>query len=134
MPLIITQHYPKTKKYISLFPPEVRSGKEVSDPSEAEKTNAEREEVRSWIREQMEKGDLEMEPELHLDSQGAARVGEKTQRSIPTPDWDSRTGASKKIRGHSPAHQGGKQAKNADDFFEDEDKDEDDDDDNEAEE
>lgn len=54
------------KKYISLFPPELREGEtqELSiDPG--------REEVRSWIRSQMESGELSAEPELHLDSRGA---------------------------------------------------------------
>nr|GAT58382.1 predicted protein [Mycena chlorophos] len=58
-------HYPKMKKYISLFPPELRSG-ETPQPS----LDAGREEVRKWVREQMASGDLPAEPELHLDSRG----------------------------------------------------------------
>ncbi|KJA28793.1 hypothetical protein HYPSUDRAFT_108359, partial [Hypholoma sublateritium FD-334 SS-4] len=59
-------HYPKAKKYISLFPPEVRKGEEPSAASlaEATKTNADRDEVKKWIREQMESGDLPSEPEV----------------------------------------------------------------------
>lgn len=36
--------------------------------SDSQKTIEERERVRQWIREQMEKGELPMEPELNLDS------------------------------------------------------------------
>lgn len=56
------------KKYISLFPPEVRKGEEPSAASLAEttKTNTERDEVKKWIREQMESGDLPSEPEVEL--------------------------------------------------------------------
>ncbi|KAF8806619.1 hypothetical protein BYT27DRAFT_7191172 [Phlegmacium glaucopus] len=65
-------HYPRTKKYISLFPPEVRKGAEVdtsvSSSTESQKTIEEREKVREWIREQMEKGGLPTEPDLNLDS------------------------------------------------------------------
>ncbi|KAI0076403.1 hypothetical protein K474DRAFT_1267698 [Panus rudis PR-1116 ss-1] len=72
-------HYPRTKKYISLFPPEVRQatkndskGKDKEGRPEEEeqtkeekaKTDAQREEIRTWIREQMEKGQLSNEPEL----------------------------------------------------------------------
>lgn len=57
-----SKHYPRTKKYISLFPPEVRKGTEVS--AEGQKTIEEREKVREWIREQMTKGELPMDPEL----------------------------------------------------------------------
>ncbi|KAJ7125398.1 hypothetical protein C8R44DRAFT_783013 [Mycena epipterygia] len=59
-------HYPKTKKYISLFPPELRKG-ETQEPS----SDAGRDEVRTWIRSQMEGGELSAEPELHMDSRGS---------------------------------------------------------------
>ncbi|GJE98184.1 Efg1 domain-containing protein [Phanerochaete sordida] len=84
-------HYPKLKKYIALFPPEVRKkdkdekGKAKSDDAEDEEidadedvddelteeqaqekaaTNLQREEIRSQIREAMEKGELSAEPEV----------------------------------------------------------------------
>ncbi|KAJ6631369.1 hypothetical protein B0H10DRAFT_1978409 [Mycena sp. CBHHK59/15] len=60
-------HYPKTKKYISLFPPELRKGEEVELP-----VDPAREEVRSWIGTQMENGELPAEPELNLDSKGGS--------------------------------------------------------------
>ncbi|KAF9478109.1 hypothetical protein BDN70DRAFT_880368 [Pholiota conissans] len=72
-------HYPKTKKYVSLFPPEVRAGEEQSQASidETTKTNADREEVRKWIREQMENGDLPSEPELDLSQHAAGARAQK---------------------------------------------------------
>ncbi|KAJ6534028.1 hypothetical protein DFH09DRAFT_1043627 [Mycena vulgaris] len=58
-------HYPKTRKYISLFPPELRKGETQELASDAG-----REEVRAWVRAQMAGGELSAEPELHLDSRG----------------------------------------------------------------
>lgn len=67
-------HFPKLKKYISLFPPEVRqhapdadtAAKGKAKEAEAEKaaTDAQRKQVREEIRERMERGDLSTEPEL----------------------------------------------------------------------
>lgn len=78
--LLSAQHYPKTKKYISLFPPELRKG-EAEEPS----ADAGRDEVRTWIRSQMDNGELSVEPELHLDSRGGGGTadwgGEKKMRS-----------------------------------------------------
>ncbi|KAF8911563.1 hypothetical protein CPB84DRAFT_1671941 [Gymnopilus junonius] len=82
------QHYPKTKKYISLFPPEVRKGEKVSVASQAdtERTNKEREELRKWIREQMEQGDLPGEPELELPStHGKSRAQKWPQQGTSAP-------------------------------------------------
>ncbi|KAF6761189.1 hypothetical protein DFP72DRAFT_880369 [Ephemerocybe angulata] len=71
-------HYPKTKKYISLFPPEVRhTSSESSAPSpipESDKTSQEREEIRTWVKECMEKGELSTEPELHLESDKSSHM------------------------------------------------------------
>lgn len=70
-------HYPKLKKYISLFPPEVRQkshdekGKSKASDEQTEEqaqekaaTDLERDEIRSQIREAMEKGELSSEPEV----------------------------------------------------------------------
>ena len=57
------KHYPRSKKYISLFPPEVRQGAEVN--ADGQKTIEEREKVRGWIREQMTNGELPMDPEVN---------------------------------------------------------------------
>ncbi|KAI0686284.1 hypothetical protein BC835DRAFT_1288400 [Cytidiella melzeri] len=70
-------HYPKLKKYISLFPPEVRqphddhaasdpkgkSKEEEKDASDKAATDHQREEIRQQIREQMKNGELSLEPE-----------------------------------------------------------------------
>ncbi|KAF4620923.1 hypothetical protein D9613_000935 [Agrocybe pediades] len=91
-------HYPKTKKYISLFPPEVRHGDEAStSKAEAQKTNEEREEVRKWIREQMKEGDLPNEPEQELSSQNGAKKGraQKWPQSGETSTNDSKSRTSK---------------------------------------
>ncbi|KAG7091296.1 hypothetical protein E1B28_010342 [Marasmius oreades] len=78
-------HYPKTKKYISLFPPEVRKGQEKpADDSAA--TNAERGEVRNWIREQMEKGALPGEPESTLQQENG--ITKKRVALKPHVKWD----------------------------------------------
>lgn len=59
------QNYPKAKKYISLFPPEVRQGESIAPASD--QTNAEREEIRALIQEQMNNGTLSQEPELNIE-------------------------------------------------------------------
>jgi len=80
-------HYPKSKKYISLFPPEIRGkSSEVqvtSSKPDTAKTDALRDELREWIRERMTKGELQLEPELHLDTKerGASKITEM--------EWDS---------------------------------------------
>ncbi|KAF9450113.1 hypothetical protein P691DRAFT_726683 [Macrolepiota fuliginosa MF-IS2] len=63
-------HYPKLKKYISLFPPEVRQDESGSGIAEedAAKTAQAREEVRGWVRSCMEEGKFPKEPELHPSS------------------------------------------------------------------
>ena len=67
------QNYPKLQKYISLFPPEVRSRradddgsveKEEETATEASATDAQRQEIMSDIRVRMELGELSAEPEL----------------------------------------------------------------------
>ncbi|CAA7260511.1 unnamed protein product [Cyclocybe aegerita] len=84
-------HYPKMKKYISLLPPEVRKGRgdeteaaptSTAPAADAAKTNAEREEVRRWVREQMAEGNLPAEPEVETKSTSSLR-GEKA----PAQQW-----------------------------------------------
>ncbi|THV06652.1 hypothetical protein K435DRAFT_815756 [Dendrothele bispora CBS 962.96] len=62
-------HYPKTKKYISLFPPEARH-KDDSSQAEAnlDSSNLERDEIKKWIREQMSKGDIPVEAETSKEN------------------------------------------------------------------
>ncbi|KAJ7033443.1 hypothetical protein C8F04DRAFT_1002906 [Mycena alexandri] len=83
-------HYPKTKKYISLFPPELRKG-ETQEPS----LDAGREEVRAWVRSQMDGGEISAEPELHLDSRGggggADWGGDEKKKKKKTKKGDEET-------------------------------------------
>jgi rRNA-processing protein Efg1 len=78
------KNYPKTKKYISLFPPEVRndSAAIASDHGNGG-TATEREEVRNTIRERMKKGELNTEPEIHIqDTKSKPKiVGSRTSQS-----------------------------------------------------
>ncbi|THG99237.1 hypothetical protein EW026_g3063 [Hermanssonia centrifuga] len=76
-------HYPKLKKYISLFPPEVRrqqpeeeddgSSEKESRKQTVEETDAQREEIRKMVRGRMESGELSLEPELEDQSARAAK-------------------------------------------------------------
>lgn len=71
-------HYPKTKKYVSLFPPEVRSGDNkplLSVASEegdniSPTSDKQREEIRRWIKDRMERNELSGEPELEINTPG----------------------------------------------------------------
>ncbi|KAJ3912276.1 hypothetical protein F5877DRAFT_27475, partial [Lentinula edodes] len=56
-------HYPKTKKYISLFPPDVRNNLVQKSDSPSIETDQERDEVKKWIRDQMAAGILPTAPE-----------------------------------------------------------------------
>ncbi|KAK1230940.1 18S rRNA maturation protein [Marasmius sp. AFHP31] len=111
-------HYPKTKKYISLFPPEVRHGQEQPKADPTATTDAEREEVRQWIQQQMEKGDLPAEPEAisHPEDRSSKKAKSKL-------NWD------KDKQKKPPAQQMGEDddssIEDKDDFFEDADEDED---------
>ncbi|KAJ3864745.1 hypothetical protein EV359DRAFT_40370 [Lentinula novae-zelandiae] len=72
-------HYPKTKKYISLFPPDVRNNLVQTSDSPSIETDRERDEVKKWIRDQMAAGILPTAPE---DTQRNAKQtywGEKFQ-------------------------------------------------------
>lgn len=99
------------KKYISLFPPEVRKGEGVSPVSRAEeqKTSVEREQIRDWMMQQMERGELASEPELEVRS----RIERKRAGTYKRPTDEKEASPSK--LGPSKANR----ADNEDDFFED---------------
>ncbi|KAJ7750118.1 hypothetical protein DFH07DRAFT_828242 [Mycena maculata] len=103
-------HYPKTKKYVSLFPPELRKG-EAQEPS----ADAGRDEVRTWIRAQMDSGELSAEPELHLDSRGGGGA----------PDWDGEKKKKTKKKSGAAADAIEEDHDMEDAFFGDEDEDDD---------
>ncbi|KAG6851930.1 hypothetical protein C0991_004837, partial [Blastosporella zonata] len=78
-------HYPKTKKYISLFPPDIREDL-ASAEAPISKINPNSEEVRSWIRGRMESGEISKDPELHLDSRGH----EPKPTRVSAVEWGSK--------------------------------------------
>ncbi|KAH9889320.1 hypothetical protein C8Q73DRAFT_154352 [Cubamyces lactineus] len=87
-------HYPKTKKYISLFPPEVRQAKAGQSAAEAAReakeksdTDKQREEIRAWMRKQMDAGELSWEPEVELEKaeRKAARASKATSSMETQP-------------------------------------------------
>lgn len=89
----MAQHYPKTKKYISLFPPEVRGaalsdekGKSRENPEDAtSETDKQREELRRQIREMMERGELSAEPENEAGAiEGTALLQHYAEAQDPT--------------------------------------------------
>ncbi|KIP09059.1 hypothetical protein PHLGIDRAFT_44323, partial [Phlebiopsis gigantea 11061_1 CR5-6] len=89
-----SQHYPKLRKYISLFPPEIRQkddadgkSKEMEEQvNERVKTDAQREEIRQQIRSQMEREELSSQPELE----------ERRSRKAALDFGESDTGATNK--------------------------------------
>lgn len=82
------QNYPKTKKYISLFPPEIRKDTLPPTPSEAAKTDEGRQEVRIWIREKMANGELSSEPEMQLGPKEGGKPG-KARGAKGKLEWDA---------------------------------------------
>ncbi|KAI0800156.1 hypothetical protein C8Q74DRAFT_1234670 [Fomes fomentarius] len=102
-------HYPKTKKYISLFPPEVRNGEEEvtekrkskARAEELSETDRQREEIRRWIREQMDGGGLSWEPEDELArAEGGKNVtsyGHDYKEKGPVKSTDDARGEDSKL-------------------------------------
>ncbi|KAJ3981420.1 hypothetical protein F5890DRAFT_544716 [Lentinula detonsa] len=102
-------HYPKTKKYVSLFPADVRDDMQQSDLNSM-KTDQERDEIKRWIREQMTAQSLPTEPE----------VIQRSQYKLNQMQWDKKV--KKKDKEKEKNYEVVDDAK--DDFFE-EDEDED---------
>jgi len=67
--LTLSQHYPKLRKYVALFPPK-EGGESTGGNSGPTETDASREEVRALIRERMEKGEISRAPEGELVERG----------------------------------------------------------------
>lgn len=61
------QNYPKLEKYVSLYPPKVRSGEGGAAPvhsgASSSVTDEKREKLREWVRERMHAGEMSSEPE-----------------------------------------------------------------------
>ena len=95
----IIQHYPKSQKYISLFPPEVRQGDTSSTPAteEAAKTAQTREEIRSWVRSCMEKGELLMVPDIDPPPELKSKTKQKDWRGLVNVKKPDKTKAKSKV-------------------------------------
>ncbi|KIY46097.1 hypothetical protein FISHEDRAFT_27192, partial [Fistulina hepatica ATCC 64428] len=74
-------HYPRTEKYISLFPPEVRE----AGPSNAPHvSNPAQENILSDIRRQMDDGSLPDEPEMHLEKSAQKQTSGRHAKALPS--------------------------------------------------
>lgn len=72
------QHYPKLDKYISLYP-----STEAADPDNAAETDRLRTERRQLVREAMEKGEMDAEPEMRRTSGDAAAEEDDEGSDVP---------------------------------------------------
>ncbi|KAF8499355.1 hypothetical protein JB92DRAFT_2743813 [Gautieria morchelliformis] len=87
-------HYPKTRKYISLFPQEaakVDSGAGSSD------TDKQRSELRRLVREAMEKGKMDAEPEVTMDKRRSQEEAMEWQEASEPPAGVERKGKRKEV-------------------------------------
>ncbi|KAI0061865.1 hypothetical protein BV25DRAFT_710203 [Artomyces pyxidatus] len=88
----LNYNYPKTEKYISLFPPDVRHDgssepvHQATDPAHktVRLTDAKREEVRDWVKGRMKAGDFSAEPEVLVkrDEGDGADAWEKSKHGL----------------------------------------------------
>jgi len=115
-------NYPKLEKYISLYPPEVRSGEGAATPVHSKATSnvtdEKRERIREWVRGKMRVGEMSGEPETleHGTSVQTNRAGQ----------WDGPTDKDKRPRGAAREEVKEVQGEHAqDDFFAEDDDDSD---------
>ncbi|KAG7449881.1 uncharacterized protein BT62DRAFT_1002193 [Guyanagaster necrorhizus] len=101
-------HYPKLKKYISLFPPEIRHPETQRNSTNSSETNTQRQQIKDQIRQQMLDAELPLEPELHLS----------TDTNLPTKKRIAKRG---EITSSAPVAN----TEQDDDFFGDDDEDDD---------
>jgi hypothetical protein len=115
-----SKHYPKTKKYISLFPPDVRhqdgstsNSRRTQTASEQTKTDMDRQEIRSWIRERMLKGELSAEPEMAEQK----KKGKGAKKNVTSSGaWGSKDEVGKVISSLADGREAGAPG-DEDDFF-----------------
>ncbi|KAH7883326.1 hypothetical protein F5I97DRAFT_1816059 [Phlebopus sp. FC_14] len=119
-------HYPKTKKYISLFPPDVRFGTAAPATAATADENDERSNVRALIRSQMARGELSNEPENEVVKSKQEREGPNDTRLRPGRKESKSTQGSQR----NLAKQ--KEDVVGDDFFDNDDDNEQDDDDDDS--
>uniref|UniRef100_D8QAC0 rRNA-processing protein EFG1 n=1 Tax=Schizophyllum commune (strain H4-8 / FGSC 9210) TaxID=578458 RepID=D8QAC0_SCHCM len=118
-------HYPKLKKYISLYPPQKSDDAAPQPPVDTSETDAARAELRDSVRQRMQAGELPAEPEVDIDSR--PRVTEKRDASKTAPS------KSKVAKGKTASAQPSFQTAAEDEFFGNDSDGEDDDDDEEDE-
>ncbi|KAF8483905.1 hypothetical protein DFH94DRAFT_725182 [Russula ochroleuca] len=110
-------NYPKLEKYISLYPPEVRSGEDatpVHSDTGPSVTNEKREKLREWVRGMMRAGEMSNEPET-LEYKQAVQKG-MAQR------WEVSINKNKKAIGAEEEELKARHDMDApDDFFEEDD-------------
>ncbi|KAK7691921.1 hypothetical protein QCA50_005326 [Cerrena zonata] len=98
-------NYPRTQKYVSLFPSEVRQddgnkGKAKAEESaETAKTDLQREEIRKLIREQMEQGKLSSEPELEQHGDQAPHHTPRSRSTLKSSQNGSNAEPAVKLAG-----------------------------------
>lgn len=87
------QNYPKLEKYISLYPPEVRSGERgaasVHAGTSSSITDEKREKLREWVRERMRAGEMSSEPETLEHRQSLQKS--MTQQWVSSIDKSNRS-------------------------------------------
>ncbi|ETW74615.1 hypothetical protein HETIRDRAFT_430930 [Heterobasidion irregulare TC 32-1] len=112
-------NYPKTEKYISLFPPDVRTHEGAAPVHQLVSTGVtdiRREELRAHIRERMQAGQMSTEPELLERMEHAVDTGWQEAEKSGYKETEKRKSA-QKVNGH-------RQHESRDDFFESGDEDE----------
>jgi len=106
-------NYPKLERYISLFPPDVRSTDGAAAPvhpgASSSATDEKRQKLRNWVREQMRAGEMSNEPETleHRQSVQKYKGG----------NWENLIDKNKKGAGEEEAKPR-QRADRPDDFFE----------------
>ncbi|KAI6125530.1 hypothetical protein EV401DRAFT_1938261 [Pisolithus croceorrhizus] len=103
-------HYPPAKKYISLFPPEVRKSS-VSPTTVTLEDDDERSKIRKLIRLKMEQGELSLEPDNEYDHPAASRSSRLRH------DRDHGVNVTSRVEGPSQKVLRGSEDVSADEFF-----------------
>jgi hypothetical protein len=108
------QNYPKLERYISLFPPEVRSTDDAAAPvhpgASSNATDEKRQKLRNWVREQMRAGEMSNEPETLEHRQSVQKDRGR--------NWESLSYKDKKGAGGEEEAKPKQRTDRPDDFFE----------------
>ncbi|KAI4518250.1 hypothetical protein K525DRAFT_288607 [Schizophyllum commune Loenen D] len=102
-------HYPKLKKYISLYPPQKSDDLAPQPPVDTSETDTARAELRDSIRQRMQEGELPAEPEVDIDSRPRATEKRDASKSAPAK--------SKSAKGKTTTAQPSFQTAEEDEFF-----------------